>query len=56
LLRKRTPSRGLLGMFFGKFNKAFDRSTESYTNFTSIVSRKITRGDLCPKRTWDTFL
>ncbi len=44
LLRKRKPSRGLLGMFFGKFNKAFDRSTESYTSFASIVSRKITRG------------
>jgi len=44
LLRKQQPSRGLLGKFFGGFNRAFDRSTESYMNFTCIVTRKIARG------------
>jgi len=44
LLKKQTPSRGLLGKFFGGFNKVFDRSTEAYTKFTSIITRKIARG------------
>ena len=44
LLRKQKPYRGPLGMFFGLFNKVFDRSTESYTSFAGIVSRKIKIG------------
>ena len=44
LLRKQKPSKGLLGKFFAKFNKGFDRSTESYMSFTNVISRKITRG------------
>ena len=44
LLRKQKPYRGLMGKFFSGFNKAFDRSTESYMSFTCIVARKITRG------------
>ncbi len=44
LLRKQTPYPGLMGKFFSGFNKAFDRSTESYMSLTCIVSRKITRG------------
>ena len=44
LLRKRKPYPGLLGKFFGGFNKGFDRSTDSYMSFANIVARKITRG------------
>jgi len=44
LLRKPKPYRGLLGSFFGLFNKAFDRSTNSYMSFTNVVTRKIARG------------
>jgi len=44
LLRKRKPYRGPLGLFFGWFNKAFDRSTDVYMKFTTVVARKITRG------------
>ncbi len=44
LLRKREPSRGLLGRFFDLFNKAFDKATGSYMAGTNIVSRKIARG------------
>ncbi len=44
LLRKQNPSPGLLGAFFSKFNKAFDRSTVSYMSFTNIVARKTARG------------
>ncbi|MCK5087765.1 MAG: efflux RND transporter permease subunit, partial [Melioribacteraceae bacterium] len=41
LLRKSTPAKGILGKFFGWFNKSFDKSTESYMSFTNIVSRKL---------------
>jgi HAE1 family hydrophobic/amphiphilic exporter-1 len=44
LLRKQKPYRGPLGWFFGLFNKAFDRATDTYTGFTRIVARKITIG------------
>jgi HAE1 family hydrophobic/amphiphilic exporter-1 len=44
LLRKPKPYPGLLGKFFGGFNKGFDRSTDSYMSFANIVARKITRG------------
>jgi HAE1 family hydrophobic/amphiphilic exporter-1 len=40
LLRKQTPMRGPLGAFFRLFNKVFDKSTEAYTGFTRIVTRK----------------
>jgi len=43
LLRKPKPYKGLLGKFFTGFNKVFDRSTDSYMNFSKIVARKITR-------------
>ena len=43
LLRKSTPAKGILGKFFGWFNKSFDKSTESYMSFTNIVSRKLKR-------------
>ncbi|MCK5573796.1 MAG: efflux RND transporter permease subunit, partial [Bacteroidetes bacterium] len=44
LLRKQESQGGLLGKFFGKFNKAFDSSTESYMSLTSILTRKTMRG------------
>ncbi len=44
LLRKQESHGGFLGKIFGKFNKAFDSSTESYMNLTGILTRKITRG------------
>jgi HAE1 family hydrophobic/amphiphilic exporter-1 len=44
LLRKQGSREGLLGKIFGKFNKAFDSSTESYMSLTSILTRKTTRG------------
>jgi len=43
LLRKSTPAKGILGKFFGWFNKSFDKSTESYMSFTNIISRKLKR-------------
>jgi len=44
LLKKPTPYKGLLGRFFGGFNRIFDRSTEGYMKFTHVVTRKISRG------------
>ncbi len=44
LLRKQKPYRGPLGIFFGIFNKVFDKSTNAYMGFTRIVARKITMG------------
>jgi len=44
LLRKQKPYKGLLGKFFAKFNKGFDRSTDKFMSFTNIVTRKIARG------------
>jgi len=44
LLRKQQPVRGPLGAFFRLFNRVFDKSTQVYTGFTSIVSRKIAIG------------
>ena len=44
LLKKQQPARGPLGVFFGLFNKAFDRSATSYMSFTNVVTRKISLG------------
>ena len=44
LLRKQKPVRGPLGAFFKLFNTVFDKSTEAYTGFTRIVTRKIAIG------------
>ena len=44
LLRKQKPYRGPLGIFFGAFNKVFDKSTNAYMGFTRILARKITIG------------
>jgi len=44
MLRKSEPYGGLLGKFFGKFNAAFDRSTDTYMKVTHVVTRKIVLG------------
>ncbi len=44
LLRPAKPSKGLLGGFFKGFNKGFDKSSEGYMKFTSVITRKISRG------------
>ena len=44
LLKKPHSYKGLLGKFFGRFNRAFDRSTDSYMSFTNVITRKINRG------------
>ncbi len=43
LLKKPKEYGGVLGKFFGVFNKLMGKSTESYTSFTSIVTRKLKR-------------
>jgi HAE1 family hydrophobic/amphiphilic exporter-1 len=44
LLKESKPYGGLLGKFFGAFNRWFDRSTESYTSVTKVVTGKYKRG------------
>ncbi len=44
LLKQPEPYKGPLGWFFGKFNKGMDKSTDSYMNFTNVVTRKLKRG------------
>jgi HAE1 family hydrophobic/amphiphilic exporter-1 len=44
LLKKPVEYKGLLGKFFGGFNKWMGRSTEGYMKVTSIFTRKIKRG------------
>ncbi len=44
LLRKKKPMRGPLGAFFKLFNKVFDKTTETYTSFTRIVTRRVAIG------------
>jgi len=43
LLRENRPVRGPLGAFFRGFNKVFDRATEGYMTYTSILTRKFVR-------------
>ncbi len=44
LLKEPKPYGGLLGKFFGGFNRVMGKTTESYTNYTSIITRKLKRG------------
>lgn len=44
LLKEPKPYRGALGLFFKKFNKFLDKSTDGYMNYTNIITRKIKRG------------
>ena len=40
LLRPRTKRRGLLGKFFGWFNRIFERATEGYVRWSAVLIRK----------------
>lgn len=44
LLRKREPSRGLLGRFFDKFNEGFDILTNKYVSLARVAALRIKRG------------
>jgi len=44
LLKKPQAYKGLLGKFFGKFDRGLDKATDSYMSYTNIVTRKIKRG------------
>jgi HAE1 family hydrophobic/amphiphilic exporter-1 len=44
LLRKREPSKGVLGRFFDRFNEGFDRLTNKYVNLTRVATVKTKRG------------
>ncbi len=44
LLKPGTQQKGILGKFFGGFNKGFDRTSESYMKTTNVLARKLTRG------------
>jgi HAE1 family hydrophobic/amphiphilic exporter-1 len=44
MLREPKPYKGVLGKFFSRFNKTFERSSESYMSFTNVITRKIARG------------
>ncbi len=43
LLKKPVPYGGLLGKFFGGFNRIMGKTTDAYMNFTTIVARKLKR-------------
>lgn len=43
LLRPKTPGRGLLGRFFGWFNRAFGRTTNGYVDISGVLIRKAGR-------------
>ncbi len=43
LLKEPKSYKGPLGWFFGKFNSAMGKTTDSYMSFTNIVTRKLKR-------------
>lgn len=43
LLKEPVKYKGPLGLFFGKFNKGMEKSTDSYMKFTNVVARKLKR-------------
>ncbi|MCX2743027.1 efflux RND transporter permease subunit [Mangrovivirga sp. M17] len=44
LLKPKSDKKGLLDKFFDKFNNWFDRSTQSYTSYASVITGKFKRG------------
>ncbi len=46
LMKKPEPSRGVLGRFFGTFNRGFDKATGSYGKGTARLAGKMGRGVL----------
>lgn len=43
LLKEPVPYKGLLGKFFGGFNKYMGKTTDAYMSFTNVVIRKMKR-------------
>lgn len=43
LIKKPQPYKGILGRFFGAFNKGFDKTTDSYLSFSNVITRKLVR-------------
>jgi HAE1 family hydrophobic/amphiphilic exporter-1 len=44
LLRKPEPVKGIVGKFFGGFNKYFNKANVSYTSFSHVIARKSSIG------------
>jgi len=44
LLRHPKPYKGVIGKFFGGFNKYFDKANVKYTSFSHVIARKASRG------------
>ena len=44
LLRHPKPYKGIVGKFFGGFNKYFDKANVSYASFSHVIARKASRG------------
>ncbi len=44
LLKKPEPYKGLLGKFFGSFNRWIGKTTDSYMSFTTAITGKLKRG------------
>lgn len=44
LLKKPKPYKGLLGKFFGGFNKWMGKTTEGYMSYTNVITGKLKRG------------
>jgi HAE1 family hydrophobic/amphiphilic exporter-1 len=46
LLKHPKPAKGIAGKFYGGFNKYFDKLNVSYTSFSGVIIRKMSRGVL----------
>ena len=46
MLREPKPYKGVMGKFFGGFNKMMDKTTDSYVSITSVLTGKIKRGTI----------
>jgi len=44
LLKHPKPYKGIVGKFFGGFNKYFDKANSKYTSFSHVIARKASRG------------
>jgi len=46
LLKHPKPAKGIAGKFYGGFNRYFDKVNVSYTSFSGVIIRKMSRGVL----------
>ncbi len=44
LLKHPKPYKGIVGKFFGGFNRYFDKANNKYTSFSHVIARKASRG------------